>query len=53
VRNKYEHAQRGRTFDWDALGYAPRDLSALEAPFTPDEIKATIISMLSDKAPGT
>jgi hypothetical protein len=45
-------AQRGRTFDWDALGYAPRDLSALEAPFTQDEIKDTIFSMSSDKAPG-
>jgi hypothetical protein len=24
-------AQRRRTFDWDALGYAPRDLSALHS----------------------
>jgi len=44
--------QRGRTFNWEALGYVPRDLSALEAPFTQEEIKETINSMPSDKAPG-
>lgn len=43
---------RPRTFDWNALGYVPRDLSALEVPFTQEEIKATIHSMPSDKAPG-
>ena len=43
---------RSRTFDWNALGYVPRDLSALEVPFTQEEIKATIHSMPSDKAPG-
>lgn len=46
-------AQRPRTFDWNVLGYVPRDLSMLEAPFTQDEIKETINSMLSDKAPGS
>ena len=43
---------RSRTFDWNALGYVPRDLSALEVPFTQEEIKVTIHSMPSDKAPG-
>jgi len=45
-------AQRPRTFDWNALGYVPRDLSMLEVPVTQDEIKETINSMPSDKAPG-
>jgi len=43
---------RSRTFEWNALGYVPRDLSTLEVPFTQEEIKATIHSMPSDKAPG-
>lgn len=30
---------RPATFLWSALGYTPRDLSELEAPFTQDEIK--------------
>jgi hypothetical protein len=46
------HEPRSTTFSWSALGYVPRDLSALEAPFTQDEIKDTINSMPSDKAPG-
>jgi hypothetical protein len=45
-------AQRGRTFNWEALGYVPRDLLAIEAPFTQEEIKETINSMPLDKAPG-
>jgi hypothetical protein len=44
--------QRSSTFNWSALGYVPRDLSMLEAPFTQEEIKDTITSMPSDKAPG-
>jgi hypothetical protein len=44
--------QRTRTFDWQALGYNPRDLSELEVPFSQEEIKETITSMPSDKAPG-
>ena len=43
---------RPATFLWSALGYNPRDLSELEAPFTQDEIKETIHSMPGDKAPG-
>jgi len=45
-------APRTRTFDWNALGYVPRDLSMLEVPFSQEEIKNTINSMMSDKAPG-
>ena len=44
--------QRSSTFNWVALGYVPRDLSMLEAPFTQEEIKDTITSIPSDKAPG-
>jgi hypothetical protein len=43
---------RSRTFNWNALGYIPRDLSMLESPFTWEEIKHIINSMPSDKAPG-
>jgi hypothetical protein len=43
---------RSSTFNWSALGYVPRDLSMLEAPFTQEEIKDTITSMPFDKAPG-
>jgi len=46
------HTPRSVTFNWSALGYVPWDLSALEAPFTQDEIKETIKSMPPDKAPG-
>ena len=45
-------APRTRTFDWNALGYVPRDLSMLEVPFSQEEIKNTINSMPSNKAPG-
>jgi hypothetical protein len=34
------------------LGYQQHDLSALEIPFTQEEIKSTIDSMPGDKAPG-
>jgi hypothetical protein len=44
--------QRSSTFNWSALGYVPRDLSMLEALFIQEEIKYTITSMPSDKAPG-
>ena len=43
---------RSRTFNWNALGYIPRDLLMLESPFTKEEIKHTINSMPCDKAPG-
>ena len=43
---------RPASFLWSALGYNPRDLSELEAPFTEDEIKETIHSTPGDKAPG-
>ena len=45
-------APRTRTFDWNALGYVPRDLSMLEVPFSQEEIKNTINSMPFNKAPG-
>jgi len=45
-------AQRAMTLDWQSLGYTPRDLSELEVPFIREEIKDTINSMPSDKAPG-
>ena len=43
---------RPATFHWPLLGYQQHDLSSLEAPFTQEEIKDTIFSMPSDKAPG-
>jgi hypothetical protein len=43
---------RSMSLNWKSLGYAPRDLSELEMPFTQEEIKDTIDSMPSDKAPG-
>jgi hypothetical protein len=45
-------APRQASLDWHSLGYTPRDLSDLELPFTQDEVKDTIDSMPSDKAPG-
>jgi hypothetical protein len=45
-------APRTRTFDWNALGYVPRDLSLLEVPLTQEEIQSTINSTPSNKAPG-
>jgi hypothetical protein len=43
---------RFTTINWQSLGYAPHDLSDLEAPFSQEELKNTIDSMPSDKAPG-
>ncbi|WVZ94829.1 LOW QUALITY PROTEIN: hypothetical protein U9M48_040673 [Paspalum notatum var. saurae] len=43
---------RTTTLDWTSLGYHPLDLSSLEAPFTQEEIRETILSMPPDKAPG-
>jgi len=43
---------RPATFHWPLLGYQQHDLSSLEAPFTQEEIKDTIFSMPSYKAPG-
>ena len=43
-RHLGSHEPRSTTFSWSALGYVPRDLSALEASFTQDEIKDTINS---------
>lgn len=43
---------RSMSLNWHSLGYTPRDLSELELPFTHDEVKDTIDSMPSDKAPG-
>jgi hypothetical protein len=43
---------RARTFDWQSLGYTPRNLGELEVPFREEEIRDTIDTMPSDKAPG-
>ena len=43
---------RTSTVNWRSLGYNQHDLSDLEVPFSQDEIKNTIYSMPSDKAPG-
>jgi hypothetical protein len=43
---------RSIRLDWHSLGYTQRDLSELELPFTLEEVKDTIDSMPSDKAPG-
>jgi hypothetical protein len=40
------------TLNWLALALPRHDLSALEASFSLDEVKETIFSMPSDKAPG-
>jgi endonuclease/exonuclease/phosphatase family metal-dependent hydrolase len=45
-------ATRTMTIDWQALGYETRDLQHLELPFSYDEIRRTVFSMPSDKAPG-
>ena len=43
---------RHSTFNWQSLGYTPHALSDLEAPFSLEEVKITINSMPTDKAPG-
>ena len=43
---------RASTLNWQSLGYNQHDLSDLELPFSQEEIKNTIYSMPSDKAPG-
>jgi hypothetical protein len=43
---------RNTTFNWQALGYSAHVLTELEAPFSQEEVEATIKSMPSDKAPG-
>jgi len=45
-------APRAATINWQSLGYIQHDLSELEVPFSQEEIKNTIYSMPSDKAPG-
>jgi hypothetical protein len=42
---------RELTLNWLALALPRHDLSALEASFSLDEVKETIFSMPSDKAP--
>lgn len=46
-----ETLSRTVTLNWDALDYQARDISHLEDPFEEDEIKSTIFSMPTDKAP--
>jgi len=41
---------RQQTLAWQALGYAPQDLSELELPFSHDELREVIDSMPIDKA---
>jgi len=41
---------RQLTLAWQALGYAPQDLSELELPFSHDELREVIDSMPIDKA---
>ena len=43
---------RTTTINWQSLGYTQHDLSDIEVPFSHDEVKNTINSMTSDKAPG-
>ena len=43
---------RTTTINWQSLGYTQHDLSDMEVPFSHDEVKNTINSMPSDKAPG-
>jgi hypothetical protein len=45
--------ERGTTLNWPALALLQHDLSSLEASFSLEEIKETIFSMASDKAPGS
>lgn len=44
---------RTRSLDWTSLSYQQQDLHQLETPFGVDEVKETIFSMPSDKAPGS
>jgi len=43
---------RTTTINWQSLGYTQHDLSDLELPFSLEEVKNTINSMPTDKAPG-
>lgn len=38
--------------NWEALGYAQRDLSHLEAPFSIEELKAAVFALPAEKTPG-
>ncbi|WVZ91565.1 hypothetical protein U9M48_037717 [Paspalum notatum var. saurae] len=51
-RDRSEPRLRELTLNWSALAVAHHDLSSLEAPFSLEELKETIFSMPSDKAPG-
>ena len=57
IRNYFKNhidsaVPRASTVNWQSLGYNQHDLSDLEVPFSQEEIKNTIYSMPSDKAPG-
>jgi hypothetical protein len=39
------------SLNWNNLGYVQQDLSELEDPFAPEEIKQTIMSLPSEKTP--
>jgi hypothetical protein len=45
-------AQVGDELDLGELGFVASDLSALDLPFSPDEVWAAIRDMQSDHAPG-
>jgi hypothetical protein len=42
---------RKASLNWNNLGYIQQDLSELEDPFAPEEIKQTITSLPHEKAP--
>jgi hypothetical protein len=43
---------RSASLNWNNLGYEQHDLSELEDPFEPEEIKQTVMRLPSEKAPG-
>jgi hypothetical protein len=43
---------RSAALNWEAFGYAQRDLSHLEAPFSMEELKAAVFALPAEKAPG-
>lgn len=46
------HIPRRCSLNYAALGWEPKQLEHLEAPFTKEEVKATIFQMPKEKAPG-
>jgi hypothetical protein len=44
--------QRSASLNWTELGYGPRDLGHLEAPFSMEELHTAICALPAEKAPG-